>query len=172
MTFAITKIDSIKQDFLSAFEYNPETGVFLWKIARSRGIRPGMVAGSQKQDGYISLHVNGKTLPAHRVAWMFVYNDFPDTNLDHINRIKNDNRISNLRLATPEHNAQNRACNRLNKSGCKGVVWHKRDKRWQASITVKGQKLHLGLYGTKEDAATAYQQASLKYQTHSVFRSV
>jgi len=81
--------------------------------------------------------------------------------VDHINTIKADNRIINLRLATPTQNQQN-------KSGCgvypKGVTWRDRkEKPWQAKIRVNGERLHLGSFETMEEAAKTYQEASEKY---------
>lgn len=150
--------------------YNRKTGLFTWLANGTRGVKKGDVAGYKMQDGYVRLSVGGKTMLAHRVAWMFVHGDFPVGHLDHINRDKADNRISNLRDATSQQNAQNRNKSIRNTSGYKGVVWHKRDKRWQTSITVEGTRLHLGLHDTAEKAYAAYVKASKKYQTHSIFK--
>jgi len=150
--------------------YNKDTGIFTWLKDGTRGVKAGDIAGSKTKDGYIKLSVGGKKILAHRVAWLLVYGEFAQGNLDHINRNKSDNRIKNLRLATYEQNAQNREKNSKNTSGYKGVTWHKRDKKWQAAITVKGKVLHLGYYSIPEDAFVAYVQASKKYQSHSIFK--
>jgi len=151
-------------------QYDQETGIFTWKHDGTRGVKAGHVAGYKMQNGYIMLSVAGKKILAHRVAWLFAHGEFPNGNIDHINRDKSDNKIANLRLATFEQNAQNRLKNSKNTSGFKGVSWHKRDERWQAAITVKGKVLHLGYYKTPEDAYLAYVEASKKHQSHSIFK--
>ena len=161
---------SIKQDCLKKLSYDHETGVFRWLANGTRGVKAGDIAGTKNSYGYIVLSVGGKKILAHRVAWLFVYKDFPYGHIDHINRNKSDNRIANLRNANAEQNAQNRQKNCKNTSGYKGVTWHKRDKKWQASITIKGHKKHLGYYKNAKDAYSAYVKASKKYQTHSIFQ--
>ncbi|MDA6380520.1 HNH endonuclease signature motif containing protein [Escherichia coli] len=67
--------------------------------------------------------INGKAYPAHRLAWLIVYGTMPDGFIDHINRVRTDNRISNLRLVTHSENMQNRKIQKNNKSGYRGVSW-------------------------------------------------
>ena len=161
---------SIKEECFRKLDFNQETGVFTWKNDGTRGVKAGDIAGSKMKSGYVMLSVKGKKLLAHRIAWLFVHGEFPEGNIDHINRNKSDNRIANLRPATYEQNAQNRLKNIKNTSGYKGVTWHKRDERWQAAITVKGKVLHLGYYKVLDDASKAYIEASKKYQSHSIFK--
>jgi len=83
--------------------------------------------------------------------------------VDHINHNRLDNRKSNLRLCNRRENLCNRPANSSNTSGYKGVVFHKRDKKWQASIRTKKGRIHLGYFNSAIEAATAYNQAALKY---------
>jgi hypothetical protein len=159
-----------KEECLRKLSYDPKTGVFTWNFDGTRGVKAGDVAGSKTSDGYIKLSIKGKRLLAHRAAWLFVNGQFPDGHIDHINRIKSDNRIANLRSASKAQNAQNREKNSRNTSGYKGVTWHKRDKMWQAAITVFGKRKHLGYYKELKEAFSAYIAASKKYQTHSIFK--
>ncbi len=161
---------SIKEECFRKLDFDQETGVFTWKNDGTRGVKAGDIAGTKMKSGYVMLSVKGKRLLAHRIAWLFVHGEFPEGNIDHINRNKSDNRIANLRPATYEQNAQNRLKNIKNTSGYKGVTWHKRDERWQAAITVRKKVIHLGYYKNVEDAYKAYTEASKKHQSHSIFK--
>jgi hypothetical protein len=118
-------------------------------------------------DGYwtISFVLDKKTryFLSHRLAWLYVYGTFPDGPLDHVNRNKLDNRISNLREATCSLNSHNTGLNSKNKSGIKGVSWFKTTKKWQALIVWQRKTIFLGTFSNIEDAETAYKTASLKY---------
>ena len=160
----------LEEECFRKLNYNPENGLFTWKFDGTRGVKSGDMAGYKMADGYIMLSVSGKKLLAHRAAWLFVHKTFPYGKIDHINRNKADNRIENLRNANAQQNAQNRAKTIKNTSGYKGVTWHKRDKKWQAAITVSGKVLHLGYHKDVEQAYASYVEASKKYQTHSIFR--
>lgn len=90
--------------------------------------------------------------------------------VDHIDGNGLNNQKSNLRLATSSQNAKNRRKGIDNKSGYKGVSWQVRDKKWQAYITVSGERIHLGYFGNPVEAAYAYDQAAIKY--HGEFASL
>jgi len=82
--------------------------------------------------------------------------------VDHVNGNPLDNRKSNLRLCTHAENLRNRSMNSNNKSGYKGVYWHKTAGKWTAQVSVNGSKKHLGLFDKPEDAYKAYvKQAKL-----------
>lgn len=101
--------------------------------------------------------------PMHRVV-MGVTD--PKIQIDHKDRSPEgglDNRECNLRIATGAQNASNQGVRKNNTSGCKGVAWHKATGKWMAYICVNGKQIHLGLFGTIEAAASAYNEASLKY---------
>jgi hypothetical protein len=72
--------------------------------------------------------------------------------VDHVNGDKSDDRIENLRLATPRQNAQNRSMRTINSSGFTGVTWHSQRKKWWVRVTVEGKTRSFGLY---EDLAEA-----------------
>jgi hypothetical protein len=161
---------NFKDQCLGKLQYNSITGIFTWISNGTRGVKKDDVAGYKSKAGYIMLSVSGRKILAHRVAWMFTYGDFPVGQIDHINRNKSDNRIENLREATFAQNAQNRVKNICNTSGYKGVTWHKRDQKWQAAVTIKGKCIYLGYFSSPENAYEAYKEASLKHQTHSIFK--
>ena len=87
-------------------DYNPETGEFRWKIYRAPNAQPGMLAGNKTSKGYHKIRVELGISPvfAHRLAWYYVHGYMPDYSrmleIDHINGVKDDNRISNLREVT------------------------------------------------------------------------
>ena len=115
------------------------------------------------RSGYIRVIVNRQQYFAHRVAWFLYYGSWPESILDHVNRIRSDNRIVNLRLADYELNALNRtrAGKSKSKSKYRGVVLHRTGK-WQAQITVKNRNKYLGLYATELEAKKAFDIAELK----------
>lgn len=106
--------------------------------------------------------INGKEYLEHRLAWFYTLGVWPER-IDHVNGVKDDNRLSNLRECTIAENNQNRRRKKNNKSGHKGVSWHSYNKRWRSQITVQGKDTHLGYFLTKEEAADAYNDAALQH---------
>jgi HNH endonuclease/AP2 domain len=140
--------------------YDAETGIFIWIIKRRGNVNIGSVAGGKKPDGYIHIKLDGKTYKAHRLSWLYVYGKFPEKGLDHINEVKDDNRIVNLRLATDQENMQNISSPRINnKSGYYGVSWNKKTNKWVAQIQINGKKKCLGFFKTIEEAYDVYKNA-------------
>jgi hypothetical protein len=107
--------------------------------------------------------IRGRRFQAHRLAWLYVYGEWPNGAIDHINRDPGDNRISNLRLATPTQNNANRARPACNTSGVKGVSWIGKSRKWQAQITVHGRQKYLGRFSEKDLAVQAYRKAASAY---------
>ena len=142
-------------------DYDPETGVFT-RAKGGYGFFSGSIAGS-KNKGYIRIKVDGKLYGAHRLAWLYVNGTLPDGDIDHINRVRTDNRISNLRVASDAENAQNKSKYRNNKSGVAGVYWHKLTEKWAAQIRVNGVSIHLGCYRDIDEAKAARSEAKAKY---------
>ena len=142
----------------SLLHYDPDTGVFTWRVSRYGGARAGNIAGNIRKTGYKGIKVYGKLYFAHRLAWLYVYGEWPSNFIDHINCIEGDNRIANLRLA---NNSQNQANSRKHKIGFpKGV--RKRGNKYQARIRVNTVEKHLGYYDTIEQAQAAYCEAAQK----------
>ena len=117
-------------DDFKRISYSSETGELTWAIA-GRGIKIGRVAGFITSEGYRTIKLNRVAYPAHRLAWFIYYGVWPLGYIDHINGIRSDNRIENLRDATLFENARNRGPQRNSKSGIKGVYWHVASGRWQ-----------------------------------------
>lgn len=143
--------------------YDPNTGIF----TRLSGYGPNAprngVAGSLGLRGYTVLSVVGKRYTAHRLVWLYTYGYFPEHTIDHINRVKTDNRLSNLREASRQCNARNMGLQSNNTSGVKGVVWDISRKRWSARIKVSGATSNLGRYKDKSDAVMARWKAEKEH---------
>lgn len=163
-------------DLFELISYDKSTGEFFWnhrslkwfdsdriyKCWNSRWAgKPAMNAIDSH--GYNISHVAKYRVCAHRAVWAFHYGDWPDGAIDHINGIKSDNRIENLRLATVSQNQHNRGLQVNNTSGYKGVSFHKQTGKWRSVIWKGGKRLSLGLYFDPKDAHLAYSCACVRY---------
>ena len=153
----------IPHDLLAAIRYEPETGNFYWlkpRIGRSL-VTP---AGTNNAHGYRIISFNGKAHKAHRLAWLVCFGSWPTGEIDHINGLKGDNRICNLRLASKPENAQNQAPqSRAKSSRYKGVHWRTERSKWVAMITVNGRKMRVGSFFDEASAAQAYNAAARRF---------
>ena len=144
-------------------DYEPDTGIFYWRIQPSRSVKAGAVAGSVRSDDYIGIMVNGTRFMAHRLAWLHFHGVWPEHQIDHIDENKSNNRISNLRDVPQSMNQHNAIKPRKDgTSGYRGVSWDKGKTRWRAQIEVNGQKQYIGLFDTPKAAHAAYLAAKLR----------
>jgi len=154
----------LTQDEIKKYlNYNPETGIFIWLC--DRGIRKtkGKIAGSKFRSGYILIKINDIFYPAHRLAWIYMFGSEPLEFIDHINRIKDDNRICNLREASRIQNGYNREISSNNTSGIKGISWCSHHKRWVARVGVNKIRKCIGYFKSINDAESAIVDARKKY---------
>jgi hypothetical protein len=154
-------------------DYNPETGTFFWRVrplSHFKDLRrqrifnrmyAGKACGNLSEEQYLIIGISGVVYKAHRLAWLYVHGYMPTEWLDHINRNRSDNRICNLRIASPALNAQNASIRKDNKSGVQGVSWHKATKKWVVQISKQGKTTHVGLFESIKDAVAAREQAEL-----------
>ena len=149
------------------FVYDAETGVLTWKerpqhhfvspkvhknfLARF----PGKVAGYRKRSGYLAIYLAGGHRMAHRIIWAMVTGRWPEF-IDHANRVKNDNRIENLRECSRSQNLHN-AIQPPGASGLPGAMWH--CNRWRTGLRIKGKFVKLGTFKTAEECSAAYVKA-------------
>jgi len=127
------------------FDYDPDTGRIFWKEikpGRSRGKEAGCVSPS----GYRIIMVCGKNYRAHRLIWLFIHGYFPENDIDHINRIRSDNRLKNLREVSKGCNAHNKTLQKNNTSGINGVNWRSKECVWESRIKVDRKMFRLGKF--------------------------
>jgi len=151
-------------------DYNPETGLFTWKVTAGKGLA-GMAAGSVRRHKTcshyttIDIGVDGKLYRAHRLAWLYVHGDLPDKEIDHIDGDGTNNRIANLRLATHKQNGENVKLRKDNRSGRRGVSFHPASGLWRARVSHHGREL-CSYHKSFDDAAMAADAARKELYSH------
>jgi hypothetical protein len=146
--------------------YDPDTGTFTWlpRPVSARSARTdkawnsrwaGKPAGYMRPDGYVAITVGDVPYLAHRLAWLLTHGEWPAEDIDHRDRNRSNNAISNLRVASRTENLRNSSIRNDNTSGVRGV-WKRADYDcWVAEIMVEGKKVGLGHFRTKEEAIQA-----------------
>ncbi|MFL4411959.1 HNH endonuclease [Citrobacter portucalensis] len=159
-------------DIRDLIDYNPENGVLTAKVNFS-GRQAGSVIGSQTWQGYYAFSLFGKKCFAHRLAWLLHYGEWPSQPIDHINGIKTDNSIRNLRLCSLSQNQFNKPTQKNNTTGVKGVYWNKRDKRYVASVQFNGKKYsaghHKDIDSAKEAVMKLREKLAGEFTNHGEF---
>lgn len=117
-------------------------------------------------NGYGQGWVRGNHMKAHRLAWLMHYAEWPKAPIDHINGVKSDNRIVNLRSVSLAENNKNLPIPVHNKSGVIGVSWHPKTGKWRAQIQVRKLSIHIGLFDELDSAALARKAAEGRYGFH------
>jgi hypothetical protein len=121
--------------------------------------RAGTSSSAKDRDGYLVVGIDKKQYRTHRMVWMYQNGAIPyGYDIDHINRVKDDNRIENLRCITHSENLQNKVKCKNNKSGFKGVWKHTQTGKFVAVIEFEGKRYHIGCFPSPEDASMAYEQ--------------
>ena len=146
----------------SLLDYDPESGLFTWKVTTTNRVKKGDVAGFDRGDGYILTSIDGFKCRAHRLVWLYCTGEWPENEIDHIDGNPSNNRIENLREATHGQNIQNirKAIKRDGRaSPLMGATWAKKEGRWKAQIRVCGKNKHLGYFDTDTEASKAYLSA-------------
>ena len=148
--------------------YDPETGIFRHLKPRQR-ITVGSQAGSPNSNGYLCLMLDGVLYKAHRLAWLMTYGYWPIQHIDHINGLKTDNRLINLRDVSHQVNMQNMNKPRSNNksSGVQGVAIAPKSGKCIARICIAGKMQHIGCFDSVEEAREAYLR--MKRQHHIGF---
>lgn len=165
------------EELRKRLRYDPETGKLYWlerKLHIERGDGSILVidapSGGMEVEtrsdgrGYTLIVGEWPTMSVHRVAWAVAHGEWPPHMVDHINGIRDDNRLVNLRSVTAKENARNRARRSDNTSGRTGV--QKRTSKWEARIVVNGRYVHLGTFERFEDALEAREAAEIEHGFH------
>lgn len=140
------------------FDYDPASGLLTRRITRSSKAIAGAVAGNKDSKGYLQICINRKVYRVHRLIWLHVHGAWPDHEIDHVNGVRDDNRLCNLRDVPRALNSQNlRTALSNNKTGYLGVSLGHNGK-WVAQIKLNRKIKHLGYFSTPEAAHEAYLQ--------------
>ncbi len=146
------------------FKY--KDGHIFWNIKR-RKVKFGSEAGSCKSHGYKVVRVNGRQFLVHRIIWEMHNGAIPEgMEIDHINHVRDDNRIENLRIVSHADNMKNQKMNINNKSGHHGVSLCRSRGKWLAKITANGSHIFLGHFDTIEEAIDARMNAITQLKFH------
>lgn len=164
--------------------YEPETGKLFW---RRRPVEMFDDTGSGQEancstwnkrfsgkealitvnnTGYLSGRILGAKHLSHRVIWAMETGTWPKGQIDHVNGVRTDNRISNLRDVSHTENQKNAKRRSDNSSGVTGVSWLKHSSKWSAQIKHEGKQIYLGLFDSLDDAIEARKAAEVKYRFH------
>lgn len=141
------------KDFLT---YNKDTGEFFWIKKSAPSCNMQRPAGSLQAKGYLVISFNKKVYRLNRLAWFYFYGKWPKHQIDHINGIKTDNRIKNLRDVTNRDNQINKEIHR--KGRLCGCHYHKTAKKWCSQIKINGKRHYLGLFNSEIEAHKAYMK--------------
>lgn len=157
-----------QEELKKLLNYDPETGIFKWICNKRRSNGSGCAGTLVYRNGkrYMQISIDSKKYYAHRLAWLYMYSEFPHNTIDHINGNGLDNSVSNLRDVTIVDNRRNHRKYNTNKSGLVGVCWDNTYKKWKSYINLYGVLKNIGHYDNIFDAACARKSAQHKYGFH------
>ncbi len=145
-----------------AVEYSPNTGDFT-TLMNSKRLKRGSKVGHHDKDGYIQVSVKGKRYRAHRLAVLYMKGYWPENEVDHLNRIRDDNRWMNLEEKGHQCNIRNAKVKSTSKTGISGVSWCVKLDKWRSHIVIDNRQKHLGYFKDFVKAVVARWQAEKKY---------
>ncbi len=142
---------------------NPLTGLLYWRKQFAPRCKLDVPAGSLTREGYLNIAYQGTKYQQHRVIWLMCVGSWPNDCIDHINGIKTDNRLENLREFTQRENSQNQYRHRAGK--LPGCYFDKSNQRWRAQLQIEGEHKHIGRFDTEQEAHAAYMAALKQFET-------
>lgn len=163
----VTKISPppfTQSELKELLSYDSATGRCFWRVAVANQIPVGTEAGTFS-DGYIRIRYKGRVYKRSRLAWFYTHGEWPELDIDHKNRVRDDDRLDNLRRATHDQNMSNRDLLKSNKSGVSGVRERPTasGSHWVAEINVQGACHYLGTFKSKDEAVTVRAAAEKHY---------
>lgn len=157
----IMKPKITQNELKSLLYYDPETGIFTWKIKPSPQLNIGSIAGCLAY-GCIQIRIKARNYQAHILAWLYMNGSLPKDRIKHINNNRYDNRISNLQDSTHSMAMHNRIkFGSINKTGFSGVSMSNNKLKYVAVISVNCQSKNLGSFDTPEEAHDVYKRAKI-----------
>ena len=148
------------------FVYDSETGDLFHARDKAYGkIKKGSLCSKNTDNGYLNVKIGQKRYRQHRVAWFLAKGYWPKE-MDHINGIRNDNRLCNLREVTRLEQGKNQKIFSTNTSKCCGVGWRKDIKKWRARIMVAGKCINLGNFADWHEAFNKRKTAEVEFGFH------
>ena len=157
----------ITQDELKeVLHYDPETGIFRWRMPKSSRVKPWDVAGTKNGNGYICFKINGASLRGHRLAWLYMTGKWPENDVDHMDGNRSNNAWQNLRSATNKQNLENQGLRKNNTSRFRGVSWCKRHKKWVARVYHNYKQIYVGFFESAGEAGKAASAKRAELYTH------
>lgn len=127
--------------------------------------RKDSIAGGVEPSGYRRITISGKRYQAHSLIYIYHYGPYTnDYVVDHIDRVKDNNSIDNLRIITRRENTQN--------NNSKGYSWNKRENKWVVRIVINKVRSLVGKYDNEDDAKRARYEAELIHYPHKIYKSI
>ena len=143
------------------FRYNPFTGNLIRRVSRNTNSMKGQIVKCQSSRRYAVVTISGRDYLVHRIIWLYMTGKWPRDQIDHINRIKHDNRWVNLREATGRQQQMNLNINRRNKLGIRGITIVR--NRFCVQLKIKGQRGYLGHFKNLDDAVKVRRAAEINH---------
>lgn len=170
------RIHLTQTEVSALLDYDPDTGIMRWRHRADRSRRwnsrySGTIAG-QISNGYVAIQVAGKgAYQGARLAWLIIYGQWPTNQIDHINGIRDDNRISNLREVDNSQNNMNRGAQSNNLAGIRGLAKHP-TAGWRVRIQARGESHDLGYFKDRDEAIAARKALETKLHGEYARREV
>ena len=151
------------QQIADVLVYDPQTGVFTWRVDRSYKVKAGDVAGKINSSGHRQIRVRGSLYLAHQLVWVLMTGSWPVHRIDHVDNDHDHNAWHNLREATHSQNMWNRKTNANSSTGFKGVTLNKPSGKYIARVSRNGKRFSLGYFATAEEAYAARTNALTQF---------
>jgi len=143
--------------------YDPFTGIFTWKVHRSRLARAGSVAGTVNPNCYVAIKIDQRLYQAHRLAFLYMLGRWPKGDVLHTDGRTTDNRWHMLGEGTRAENMKDQKIRYNNKSGVTGVSRRNSRHKWRARIKINNKEINLGYFKDKADAIAARRSAEREH---------